>query len=117
MGPMNSKVQDGLEKLISGALGEGEIHSDKSPDSVCVSILVGRRVFAEIRVESGSTHVDVHQRLSLACQSVSAHEAELTAFLLRDVGERVKNAESIAVAYMNTQPGARVSSEFAPVEI
>jgi len=115
MGPMSSRVQRELVTLIAGALGEAEIHSDLADNEVVVSAIIGRKVSVMIRVESLPTHIDIHQHISLS--SLSAHDATLTATLLIDAGSRVRNAESLVSDYMKSQPGARVSSEYAPVEI
>lgn len=115
MGPMGRKVQAELVKLITRALGESKVHSEMNEHEVTVSALINRKISVVIRVESLPTHIDIHQHISLS--SLSAHEATATAALLIDVGVRVRNAENLVSNYMKTQPGARVSSEFAPVEI
>jgi hypothetical protein len=118
---LSTEVQKDLTKILASKLGEGELIVSEGSDALTVSVLVGKMVFAEIRVESerwgGDAHWEVHQRVALWNHSVSAHNVELVAKLLLSVGDRVRSAETAAIEFMENIPGARVSSEFSPVEI
>lgn len=117
---LSPSVQGDLASLIQGCLGPGEVHVQKGQNGVFVSVLVDKSVFGEVRVEFEdfeAGHWEVHQRVALWNHSVSAHSADTLAKLLVDVATRVREAEIKALSFMQHLPGARVSSEFSPLDI
>jgi hypothetical protein len=116
---LSKTITDNVVRLALEALGEGEAQVEVTEDEIFVSVLVGKAVFGEIRIQfenfESQGHWEIHQSVALWNTRVSAHNVGRVSQLLLDVGSRVREAEAAVENYMGRLPNTRVSSEFAPI--